>query len=230
MECVTEKKTKAQLLSQTRYDLADLVRITELLRAPGGCPWDMEQTHQSVRKCVIEEAYEVAEAIDCESDSMMREELGDLLFQAVFHAQIASERDAFDFSDVISDVAQKMVQRHPHVFGTVEANDTASALATWDAAKRKEKKQKDTADAMESVAKTLPALMRAQKLIRKAKDTPCRVEADPHYDTEEKIANALFSLCACADAIGVDAEQLLTQTNEAFLTSSVKRLKSFAKE
>ncbi len=224
-DCKADKKTKAQLKAQTRYDLADLIRITELLRAPDGCPWDMEQTHQSVRKCVIEEAYEVAEAIDCESDAMMREELGDLLFQAVFHAQIASERGAFDFSDVVSDVAMKMVQRHPHVFDTVQAKDTTSALATWDAAKRKEKNQKDTAQAMVSVAKTLPALMRAQKLIRKAKDTPCKIEADPNYDTKEKIATALFSLCASADALNLDAEQLLSEQNERYLSDAIEKIK-----
>jgi tetrapyrrole methylase family protein/MazG family protein len=214
---VKEEKSKLELSSQARYDLADLIRITALLRAPDGCPWDKEQTHKSVRKCVIEEAYEVAEAIDCESDTMLREELGDLLFQAAFHAQLAAERGAFDFHDVVNDVAKKMVERHPHVFGEVKAEDTASALQTWDAQKRKEKKQKDTADAMNAVAKTLPSLMRAQKLIRKAKDTPCAVCGDASYDTPEKIADALFCLCASANDLGVDCEQLLFEKNEAYL-------------
>ncbi len=221
---VKNEKSKAELSKQTRYDLDDLIRITAYLRAPDGCPWDKEQTHKSVRKCVIEEAYEVAEAIDCESDAMLREELGDLLFQAVFHAQLATERASFDFQDVVCDVAKKMVERHPHVFGEVKAENTASALQTWDAQKRKEKKQKDTADAMNAVAKTLPSLMRAQKLIRKAKDTPCAVCGDASYDTPEKIADALFHLCACANDLGLDCEQLLYEKNEEYLHTTIQFL------
>ncbi len=224
-----EQKSKKQLSQQTRYDLDDLLQITSYLRAPDGCPWDKEQTHKSVRKCVIEEAYEVAEAIDCESDAMLREELGDLLFQAVFHARMASERGAFDFSDVVSDVAEKMVKRHVHVFGDVKAEDVDTALSTWDAAKRQEKHHADTKDAMLAVAKTLPALMRAQKLIHKAKDTPCAVHVNQTYDTEEKIAQALFDLCACADALNVNAEQLLTFYNEQYLQNSVQKLEKWSK-
>lgn len=209
------EKTKEMLKNQDRYTMEDLIRITALLRAPGGCPWDREQTHQSVRKCVIEEAYEVAEAIDMASDAMLKEELGDLLFQAVFHAQIAQEAGRFTMEDVISDVAKKMVERHPHVFGEVIATDTESALSTWDSAKRKEKQHKDTAQAMNAVARTLPALMRAQKLIHKSADA-MPVEAAP-CQNETELAEALFALCAAADRLGVDAEQILDAKNEAFL-------------
>lgn len=214
------KKSKEQLKAQDRYDMADLVRITELLRAPDGCSWDREQTHKSVRKCVIEEAYEVAEAIDNEDFTLLREELGDLLFQAVFHAQMAQEAGRFDFDDVISDVAKKMVERHPHVFGEVRADDAEQALSVWDSAKRAEKKHKDTAQAMDAVARTLPALMRAQKLIHKSGYT-----AAPSCENEAQLAGALFDLCAQADRLGVDAEQLLDAKNEAFLRDFCEKAK-----
>ncbi len=206
------KKSKKALQAQTRYDLEDLIRITELLRAPDGCSWDREQTHKSVRKCVIEEAYEVAEAIDNEDFTLLREELGDLLFQAVFHAQMAQEAGRFTMADVISDVAKKMVERHPHVFGEVVASNAEQALSVWDRAKRAEKHQKDTLAAMDSVARTLPALMRAQKLVHKSGYTvPATCE------NEVELGQALFELCAQADRLGLDAEQALDAKNEAFL-------------
>ncbi len=217
--------TKEMLKQKERYTFDDLITVTALLRAPGGCPWDREQTHQSVRKCVIEEAYEVAEAIDCDSPAMLREELGDLLFQAVFHAQIAKEDGAFTMEDVIHDVTKKMVDRHPHVFGDVQADNAEAALSTWDSAKRKEKHHKDTAQAMDAVARTLPALMRAQKLIKKSKDTPMAV-VPAAITTEQELAQALFSLCAAADRLGIDAEQALDAENEAFLQAFIEKFGS----
>ncbi len=213
---------KETLKRKERYTFEDLMTVTALLRAPGGCPWDREQTHASVRKCVIEEAYEVAEAIDCNSSAMLREELGDLLFQAVFHAQIAQEEGAFTMEDVIHEVTKKMVDRHPHVFGEVQADTADAALSAWDSAKRKEKHHKDTAQAMDGVARTLPALMRAQKLIHKSKDTTAAV-APASITSEEELAEALFALCAAADRLGVDAEQVLDAKNENFVQTFLEK-------
>jgi len=151
-----------------RYDMNDLLRIMELLRAPGGCPWDREQTHQSIRRNMLEEAYEVAEAIDEENFDHMKEELGDVLLQVVFHARIAEEAGRFNFADVVDGVAQKLVFRHPHVFGSVNAGDSDGAINTWEAQKQVEKGQKTAGDTLDAVARSLPALMRAEKIQKKA--------------------------------------------------------------
>ena len=151
-----------------RYGLEDLLRIMELLRAPGGCPWDRAQTHQSIRQNMLEEAYEAAEAIDRRDMDNLREELGDVLLQVVFHARMAQEAGAFGFSDVVDGVCKKLVFRHPHVFGEAEAGDLEGSRNTWDAQKREEKGQRTAADTLDSVARALPALTRAGKLQDKA--------------------------------------------------------------
>lgn len=150
------------------YGMEDLLRIMELLRAPGGCPWDREQTHQSIRRNMLEEAYEAVEAIDEEDPEHLKEELGDVLLQVVFHACMAAEEGLFTFDDVVDGVAKKMVFRHPHVFGTVRAEDSVQALDTWDAQKREEKAQRTATDTLEAVARSLPALIRAEKVQSKA--------------------------------------------------------------
>ncbi len=151
-----------------RYDIQDLRRIMALLRAPGGCPWDREQTHESIRRNMLEEAYEVVEAIDEKDPEHLKEELGDVLLQVVFHAQMAREEGLFTFDDVVDGVAQKMVFRHPHVFGQAHADDSAQALDTWDAQKREEKDQRTASDTLKAVARSLPALIRAEKIQSKA--------------------------------------------------------------
>ena len=151
-----------------RYDIQDLRRIMALLRAPGGCPWDREQTHESIRRNMLEEAYEVVEAIDEQDPEHLKEELGDVLLQVVFHAQMAREEGLFTFDDVVDGVAQKMVFRHPHVFGQAHADDCAQALDTWDAQKREEKDQRTASDTLKAVARSLPALIRAEKVQSKA--------------------------------------------------------------
>ena len=125
-----------------RYGMEDLLRVMELLRAPGGCPWDRAQTHQSIRQNMLEEAYETAEAIDRGDMDNLKEELGDVLLQVVFHARMAQEAGCFDFSDVVDGVCKKLVFRHPHVFGETEAGDLEKSLHTWDAQKRAEKGQR----------------------------------------------------------------------------------------
>lgn len=159
----------ARLAAAKRYSMDDLLAIMAILRSPQGCPWDREQTHASIRKCLIEECYEVCEAIDRDDPELLREELGDLLFQAVFHARIAEEEGQFTFADAVSDIAAKMVIRHPHVFGNVQVDGTDGVLANWDAIKMATKHQKTPGQTLDSVARTLPALMRAEKLAHKVR-------------------------------------------------------------
>ena len=150
------------------YSMEDLLKIMQLLRGPGGCPWDRAQTHQSIRANMLEEAYEAADAIDRMDMDNLKEELGDVLLQVVFHASMAQEAGYFTFDDVVDGICKKLTYRHPHVFGTVEARDPDGALSAWDAQKRKEKGQSTAGDAMDSVARALPALTRAAKLQSKA--------------------------------------------------------------
>ncbi len=151
------------------YKMEDLLRIMELLRAPDGCPWDREQTHQSIRRNMLEEAYEVAEAIDQQDPAHLKEELGDVLLQVVFHARMAEEDGQFTFDDVVDGICKKLVFRHPHVFGGVDAQDSDKALSTWEEQKKAEKGQKTAGDTLDAVARSLPALMRAEKLQDKAR-------------------------------------------------------------
>ena len=140
------------------YSYEDFLEIMRLLRAPGGCPWDREQTHSSIRRNFLEETYEVLDAIDHDDASGMCEELGDVLMQVAFHAQIEAERGRFTMANVVDGVARKLVYRHPHVFGDVQADTSQQVLANWDVLKRREKGQRSTADAVEAVPHTLPAL------------------------------------------------------------------------
>ena len=146
------------------YSYEDFLEIMRLLRAPGGCPWDREQTHSSIRRNFLEESYEVLDAIDHDDASGMCEELGDVLMQVAFHAQIEAERGRFTMANVVDGVARKLVYRHPHVFGDVQADTSQQVLANWDVLKRREKGQRSTADAVEAVPHTLPALWRAEKI------------------------------------------------------------------
>lgn len=151
-----------------KYSIDDLLCIMRLLRAPGGCPWDMEQTHQSIRSNLIEETYEVLDAIDNSSTEGLREELGDVLLQVVFHSQMEAEAGNFDFSDVCDEICKKLIVRHPHVFADVNVSNTSQVLENWDNIKKKTKGQKSVTDSMNSVPKGFPALMRAEKLQKKA--------------------------------------------------------------
>ena len=134
-----------------RYGWEDLVEIIRILRAPGGCPWDAEQPHLSIRRNFLEETYEVLDALDRDDEHDLCEELGDVLMQVVFHSQIERERGRFTVEDVIDGVAQKMVYRHPHVFGTAKADTSDEVLVNWEVLKRQEKGQRSTADAIEAV-------------------------------------------------------------------------------
>lgn len=148
--------------------ISDLRAITGLLRAPDGCPWDREQTHESIRGNFIEETYEVVEAIDTSDTELLEEELGDVLLQVVFHACIEEEKGGFDFEDVTDGICRKLILRHPHVFGDVNADTTEQVLSNWDKIKQRSKHQTTVTETLSSVAKSLPALMRAEKLIGRA--------------------------------------------------------------
>ena len=149
------------------YDFEDLVAIVKLLRSENGCAWDREQTHKSMRKDFIEEVYEVIEAIDTEDKTLLTEELGDVLLQVVFHSRIAEENGDFDINDVADGICKKLIHRHPHVFGDVEVKDSAEILENWGEIKKKEKRQTTPAKELDDVARSLPSLMRTQKLIKR---------------------------------------------------------------
>ncbi len=151
-----------------QYGYEDLLEIIRLLRSEDGCPWDKAQTHQSIRRGLLEEAYEAAEAIDNDNPVLLKEELGDVLMQVVFHADIESDAGRFTIDDVCDGVVKKLLFRHPHVFGSECEDSPESVPVSWDKLKRQEKGQKTVADSMDSVARSLPGLWRAEKLQNKA--------------------------------------------------------------
>lgn len=150
------------------YKFDDLLEIIKVLRAPGGCPWDGEQTHESIRRNFIEETYEAIEAIDNGDIDLLKEELGDVLLQVVFHTEMEAEKNVFDIDDVCDGVCKKLIYRHPHIFSDVEVSGTTEVLQNWEALKKIEKKQTTTTQSMEAVAKSLPQLIRADKVQGKA--------------------------------------------------------------
>lgn len=226
-----------ELINKERYDLSDLRAVFALLRGENGCPWDMIQTHETIRANLIEETYEVVEAIDKNDLKLMREELGDLLLQVVFHAGIEEEQGSFTLDDVISDVTDKLVRRHPHVFGDVSADDAEGALNSWENAKGEEKTERRTAvDKMNAVPPSLPSLMRAQKVISKAKKDGYPAEnivkngADLLVSLGEKmragtidgisadeLGKALFAISAAAQLKDADSEHELNKNTDSFI-------------
>ncbi|MDR2655338.1 MAG: nucleoside triphosphate pyrophosphohydrolase [Oscillospiraceae bacterium] len=220
------------------YSFEDLKRLMEILRGEEGCPWDREQTHQSIRYNFIEEVYEAAEAIDIGDAGLLREELGDVLLQVVFHARIEQEQGGFGIDDVVSGLCAKLVERHPHVFGDRRAENAEEALKNWDNIKKIQKKQTKDSQTLDAVAKTLPALMRAQKICKRANKLGFSYdninnaiegleislsglkEASETAD-KDKISKALGELLfAAADFArfsGSEAEDCLTRASDAFI-------------
>ncbi len=209
----------SEIAKKSRYNIDDLLEIMKILRDPDGCPWDREQTHRSIRRDLLEEAYEVADAIDRGNPESLCEELGDLLLQVVFHAQIAAENGEFDFSDAVDGVCRKMILRHPHVFGDVSADSTDEVLKNWDAIKRLEKDIKSPAEELDAVAHTLPALMRAAKLSSKCTKLGVVSGAKPCSLGADEIADELFSLAARAKELGLDPEKLLSDRCDALISA-----------
>ena len=218
------------------YDLADFRQVIEILRHPGGCPWDQEQTHHSIRRNLLEEAYEAAEAIDTENNTLLQEELGDVLMQVLFHSSIEADAGRFDLDDVADMAVKKLIFRHPHVFGSVDVADSSEVLVNWDALKRQEKHQESYTDTLDAVARSLPALWRAEKVQKKAAqvgfdwDTPqdalpkVHEEADEVLtelqnarDPGEELGDLLFSCVNVARLSGIDPEQALKNATEKFI-------------
>ena len=159
---------KAELLEKENYDVYDLVKLVGVLRGEDGCPWDKEQTHKSIRDDFIEETYEVIEAIDTEDHKLLREELGDVMLQVVFHADIEKDAGRFDIDDVADEVCKKMIYRHPHVFADTVADTSDQVLKNWEILKSDEKQRVTVTDKLRSIPRQLPALMRANKVGKKA--------------------------------------------------------------
>ena len=193
--------------------IRDLLAVMARLRSPGGCPWDREQDHQTLRFHAVEEAYELMDAIEAGDDQEMAEELGDLLLQVVFHCQLAGERGAFDFEQVARRITEKLIRRHPHVFGNTKVKSVDEVWANWEKIKTAEKHGTAHArpSALDGIPKHLPALMRAEKLVKKARKAKLLPAAVGHSIvlTKASLAKKLFALARRAQAQGWSAEDLL---------------------
>ena len=219
------------------YTAEDLVQIIRILRDPEtGCPWDKVQTHASIRKNFLEETCEALEAIDADDADMLREELGDVLMQVVFHAEIETEQGGFTISDVIQGICEKMVYRHPHVFGNGKADTAEEVLVNWEELKKKEKQQETQTEVMRSVPDALPALIRARKVQKKAAevgfDFPVTADAmqkvyeevreleqavQENGEIEEEFGDILFALVNISRFLKINPEFALTKAIKKFI-------------
>ncbi|MBR3077342.1 MAG: MazG family protein [Oscillospiraceae bacterium] len=215
---------------KSEYGFSDLVRLVAALRGPGGCPWDQVQTHQSIRRNFLEEAYEACEAMDADDPIHLREELGDVLLQVVFHAGIEADAGRFDVDGVCDAVCRKLIDRHPHLF------DRAPSRMDWEELKRAERGNQTVAQAMEGVSRALPALWRADKLLSKAEKSGypqpetaalcreltrqtaalCQTEGS---EAQTHLGRALFALVRLARGAELDPESALTETCQQFIDS-----------
>ena len=234
----------AQFDELSRHGVDGLERVMQRLRAPGGCPWDAEQTHETLRSDLLEESYEVLDAIDREDMDALCEELGDLLLQVVFHAQIEDELRTFNMRDVATGIVQKLVYRHPHVFSTAQVKDADEVLVNWENLKKKEKHQETVADMMNAVPHGFPALMRAKKVQKKAAhvgfDWPDAAGALDKVEEEtrelreamarkegevriaEELGDLLFSAVNAARLLHIDPELALAAATEKFVARFTK--------
>ncbi len=190
----------------------DLLKVMAKLRSPKGCPWDREQTHLSLRRHAIEEIYELIDAIEARDDHEMAEELGDLLLQVVFHAQMAKERGAFDFETVARQQVDKLIRRHPHVFGKVKVKNVDEVWANWEKIKRAEKlgTHRERKSALDGIPKHLPALLRAEKLAKKARKANLLAKNSGEEISRANLGKKLFALAEFAQSRGWSAEELLS--------------------
>ena len=223
------------------YDVRDLEEIVRILRAPGGCPWDAEQTHESIRRNFLEEAYEAVEAIDEKNPDHLKEELGDVLLQVLFHARMEQEAGRFNLDDVADGVCKKLIYRHPHVFGDVSVTGTGEVLTNWEELKRKEKGQATNTDALDAVARSLPALWRAEKVQKKAKkagfDWPdisgaldklseeleeLKTAVAQGTNVEEELGDLLFSAVNVSRFLKADPDLALANATDKFISRFAK--------
>ena len=221
-----------------RYDVNDLIDIVEILRSPGGCPWDIEQDHKSIRRDFLEETYEVIEAINKDDRDGLLEELGDVLLQVVFHTQIEREKNSFDLNDVADGICKKMIERHPHVFGNVNAETSEQVLENWDVIKKQTKKQNSQTESMLSIPREFPALMRADKVQKKAakvgfdwdsvdgaldkvseelEELKEAITMGVVENANEELGDLLFSVVNVSRFIKVDSEEALTSATDKFI-------------
>ena len=225
-----------KLLSKESYNFDDLVTIMELLRSEGGCPWDIEQTHKSIRNNFIEETYEVIEAIDTDDTKLLREELGDVMLQIVFHARMEEEAGTFDVNDVANDVCVKLIHRHPHIFGDNDAKTSEEVLKNWEAIKSVEKSRVTYTDKLRAIPPMFPALLRAQKVGKKASffdfenadlvidkiyeetaEVKEAMESGNKEQVEEEIGDLLLTVTSLARKAGVDSEEALFKAVNKFI-------------
>lgn len=198
---------------KSKSAITELLQVMARLRSPHGCPWDREQTHLTLRRHAIEEVYELIDAIEARDDHEMAEELGDLLLQVVFHCQLARERGAFDFEKVTRHLVDKLIRRHPHVFGTTKVKNVDEVWANWEKIKTAEKKgtRHERPSALDGIPKHLPALLRVEKLVKKARKAGLLTATKPtRRASKAAVARELFELAAAAQARGWTAEELLT--------------------
>ncbi len=227
---------KRELLEKDRYSFDDLVLIVELLRSEGGCPWDIEQTHKSIRNDFIEETYEVIEAIDTEDPVLLREELGDVLLQVVFHTRIETEEQRFDINDVANDICAKLIHRHPHVFAELQVKDSAEVLNNWEKIKVEEKSRLTLTDKLTAIPPMLPALIRAQKVGKKASffdfeniddvyaklyeeidEVKAAAQTGNKEDIQEELGDLLLTVTSLARKLGVNSEEALFGATNKFI-------------
>lgn len=221
------------------YTMEDLIRLITVLRSPGGCPWDRKQTHESIKKNFIEETYEAIEAINKKDTQGLREELGDVLLQIMLHCEMEREKGSFDFNDVVNELCQKLVERHPHVFSGSSAANSAEALDRWDEVKRKTKGIKKQSESMLKVPREFPALMRAQKVQQKAakagfdwsnaegafqklqeeiNELKNALSEGVKDHIDEEFGDVLFSCVNVSRFIGADSEESLTVATDKFIS------------
>ncbi len=221
--------------SAQKLEVEHLLEIMRALRSPEGCPWDREQTYKSIRNEVLEEAYEVCDAIDNEDTAALCEELGDLLLQVVFHSVMAEENGDFCFSDVTDGICRKLILRHPHVFKDAKADNSAQVLDLWDEVKRQEKHQSTYTDTLKSVPKAFPALMRAAKvekrgfkggagidnspqiLLGKTKELQSAIETEDKLYIEKVYGELLFNLASLQRTLGINSEEALNKATDNFI-------------
>lgn len=223
-----------------KYDFGDLLEIMEKLRGENGCPWDKEQTHESIKRSIIEEGYELIEAIDSGDGEKMADESGDLLLQVVFHAQIGKENGEYDISDVTDAVCRKLIHRHPHIFGEKTLETADEVLAEWDSIKRQDREQQSITAELRGISKYLPALTRAEKIQNKAAksgyymgDAKGTIDSasnklrmiDENVDklvAEKYIGQVLFNIVSFARTAQIDPEVALSREIAGFINDYEK--------
>ncbi len=235
-------------VAKDRYAIDDLVSIVRLLRSPNGCPWDREQTHESIRKNLIEEAYEVAEGIDLGDKALLCEELGDLLLQILLHSEMEREVGVFAFDDVCDQICKKLIYRHPHVFETKETLSSGQVLANWEELKNAEKGRESAKERLDSVPASLPALMRSSKLQKRALDfgfeykdvygalddleseiRELKEALSENGDVAGEMGDILFAAVNVARELDLDAEEELSRSADCF-AKRVKTVECLAKQ